>query len=258
MRGVLALSAGAVYYRRVMREALFFVSDLHLGAGTASEEERKKEKFIQLLQLVRQQAQALYIVGDLFDFWFEYKNAIPKTEVEILAALKNLTLMGVPVIYLAGNHDFWRRDFFPRYLGVQIEKGDVAFSHNGKKIYLTHGDGKARSDGGYRLIRRLFRHPLNVWLFRQLPVDVAFPLARLVSGSSRRWNEAWGSRKLSEYEDFARQRFAEGFEAVVLAHSHSPEMKKIEGKTLLNLGDFMHNFTYAVLRGDDFELTKME
>jgi UDP-2,3-diacylglucosamine hydrolase len=241
-----------------MRDALFFVSDLHLGAGTFSEEEKKKEKFIQFLQLVRQQGQGLYIVGDLFDFWFEYKNAIPKTEVEILAALRNLTLMETPVIYLAGNHDFWRRDFFPKYLGVQIEKGDLVLSRNGKKIYLTHGDGKARSDWGYRIVRGLFRHPLNVWLYRQLPVDVAFPLARLVSGASRRWNGARGKGQLAEYEDFARQQFARGFEAVVLAHSHSPELKKIEGKTLLNIGDFMHNFTYAVLRGNDFELRKME
>ncbi len=241
-----------------MRDALYFVSDLHLGGGTPSEEERKKEKFIQFLQLVRQNGLALYIVGDLFDFWFEYKNAVPKTDVEILAALKNLTLMGVPVVYLAGNHDFWRRDFFPKYLGVQIEKGDLELHREGKRIFLSHGDGKARSDWGYRLIKRVFRHPVNVWLYRQLPVDVAFPLARLVSGSSRQWTEARGKGQLSEYEDFARRKFAEGFDAVVLAHSHSPELKKIEGKTLVNIGDFMYNFTYGVLREKDFELRKME
>lgn len=241
-----------------MRDALYFVSDLHLGCGTPSEEEKKKEKFIQFLQLVRQNAHALYIVGDLFDFWFEYKNAIPKTQVEILAALKNLTLMGLPVIYLAGNHDFWRRDFFPKYLGVQIEKGDLILNHGGKKIFVTHGDGKARSDWGYRTIRAIFRHPVNVWLYRQLPVDVAFPLARLVSGSSRRWTEARGKEQLSEYEDFARHKFAEGFDGIVLAHSHSPGLKKIEGKTLVNIGDFLYNFTYAVLKDKEFELKKLE
>jgi UDP-2,3-diacylglucosamine hydrolase len=241
-----------------MRDTLYFVSDLHLGAGTPSEEEKKKEKFIQFLQLVRQNGQTLYIVGDLFDFWFEYKNAIPKTEVEILVALKNLTLMEVPVVYLLGNHDFWQRDFFSKYLGVKIEKGDVLLNHDGKKLFITHGDGKARSDWGYRIIRALFRFPPNIWLYRQLPVDLAFPLARLVSGSSRRISEARGKEQLDEYGDFARQKFAEGFDAVILAHSHSPELKMVEGKTLVNIGDFMNHFTYGILRGKEFELRKLE
>lgn len=241
-----------------MRDTLYFVSDLHLGAGTALEEEEKKEKFIQLLQLVRQNGKGLYIVGDLFDFWFEYKNAIPKTEVEILVALKNLTLMQVPVVYLAGNHDFWRRDFFPRYLGVQLEEGDVILNHEGKKVFISHGDGKARSDWGYRVVKSIFRFPVNVWLYRQLPVDLAFPLARIVSGSSRRWTEARGKAQLAEYEDFAKQKFAEGFDAVLLAHSHWPELKKMGGKTLVNIGDFMTHFTYGVLRGGDLELKGME
>ncbi|MCI0406686.1 MAG: UDP-2,3-diacylglucosamine diphosphatase, partial [candidate division Zixibacteria bacterium] len=142
-----------------MRDAIYFISDLHLGAGTPSEEEKKKEKFIQFLQLVRQNGLKLHIVGDLFDFWFEYKNAIPKTEVEILAALKNLTLMELPVVYLAGNHDYWHRDFFAKYLGIKMEKGDVVLDHEGKKIFITHGDGKARSDWGYRILRGLFRFP---------------------------------------------------------------------------------------------------
>lgn len=241
-----------------MRDSIYFVSDLHLGAGTSSEEEKKKEKFIRFLQLVRQNGQRLYIVGDLFDFWFEYKNAIPKTEVEILAALKNLSLMDLPVVYLVGNHDYWQRDFFPKYLGIQVEKGDVVLNHEGKKIFVTHGDGKARSDWGYRIIKALFRHPVNVWLYRQLPVDLAFPLARLVSGSSRRWTEARGREQISEYEEFARQKFAQGFEAVILAHSHWPELKVLEGGTFLNIGDFMTNFTYGVLRGREFELKKLE
>ncbi|HXF48647.1 MAG TPA: UDP-2,3-diacylglucosamine diphosphatase [Verrucomicrobiae bacterium] len=241
-----------------MRDTIYFVSDLHLGAGTPSEEERKKEKFIRFLQFVRQNGKALYIVGDLFDFWFEYKNAIPKTELELLVALKNLTLMNVPVVYLAGNHDFWHRDFFAKYLGVKIEKGDVVLNHEGKKIFVTHGDGKARSDWGYRIIKVLFRHPVNVWLYRLLPVDWAFPLARLVSGSSRRWSEQRGKEQLPEYEAFARQKFAEGFDAVILAHSHWPELKAVEGRTILNIGDFMHHFTYGVLRGREFQLTKLE
>lgn len=241
-----------------MRDAIYFISDLHLGVGAPSEEERKKDKFIQFLQHVRQNGLKLYIVGDLFDFWFEYKNAIPKTEVEILAALKNLRLMELPVIYLAGNHDYWHRDFFAKYLGVKMEKGDVVLNHEGKKIFITHGDGKARSDWGYRILRGLFRFPLNIWLYRLLPVDWAFPLARLVSGSSRRMTEARGKEQLAEYEEFARQKFAEGFDAVILAHSHWPELKAMEGKTLLNIGDFMHHFTYGVLRRKEFQLLKLE
>lgn len=241
-----------------MRDTIYFVSDLHLGAGTPSEEERKKEKFIRFLQLVRQNGKALYIVGDLFDFWFEYKNAIPKTELELLVALKNITLMNVPVVYLAGNHDYWHRDFFQKYLGVKIEKGDAVLSHEGKKIFVTHGDGKARSDWGYRFIKALFRHPVNIWLYRLLPIDWAFPLARLASGSSRRWSEQRGKEQLPEYEAFARQKFAEGFDAVIMAHSHWPALKAVEGKTILNIGDFMHHFTYGVLKGREFQLLKLE
>ena len=240
-----------------MRDTIYFVSDLHLGAGTPSEEEKKKEKFVQFLQFVRQNGKTLSIVGDLFDFWFEYKNAIPKTEVEILTALKSLTLMNLLVVYMAGNHDFWQRDFFPKYLGVKFEKGDVVLDHDGRKIFLTHGDGKARSDWGYRLLRALLRFPPNVWLYRQLPVDLAFPLARLVSGSSRRWTESRGKELLAEYEEFARHKFAEGFDAVVCAHSHTPELKVVEGKTLVNIGDFMTHFSYGILRGRDFELKRM-
>ena len=241
-----------------MRDTIYFVSDLHLGAGTPSEEENKKENFIRLLQLVRQNGKALYIVGDLFDFWFEYKNAIPKVELEILVALKNLAVMELPVVYLAGNHDFWHRDFFPKYVGVKFEKGDVVLNHEGQKIFITHGDGKARSDWGYRIIKILFRHPLNIWFYRLLPVDWAFPLARLVSGSSRRWTDERGGEQLPEYEEFARRKFGEGFDAVILAHSHWPELKVLEGKTILNIGDFMHRFTYGALKGKEFQLVKLE
>src|SRR3989337_947365 len=127
-----------------MRDKIFFFSDAHLGSGSSSEEKMKEERLIAFLKKVQVEASHLYIVGDLFDFWFEYRHLIPKNFQRIINQLGWLKEGGVKIDYLCGNHDFWLGDFLPQQMGIPVHRDFLEVEHQGKKIFLSHGDGLAK------------------------------------------------------------------------------------------------------------------
>ncbi len=226
--------------------SVVFISDVHLGSGTREEENAKEEVLLSFLKAKLAGTTTLFIAGDLFDFWFEYKTVIPKGFHRTLAAIHEYTGRGIPVHYLAGNHDFWMRDFFETELGCIVHPDPFEIKLQGKRVLLHHGDGLAKNDLGYRLIKPVLRNRFNIWLYRWLHPDLGVPLARGSSRSSREYTSE------KHYEEsgltaFATARIAEGIDIVIMGHQHKPSVTQIDNGIYINLGDWIIYHTYAEL-----------
>ncbi len=237
----------------------YFISDLHIGASESPAEAEKQQKLIRFLQQIKNDATHLFLVGDFFDFWFEYKYVIPKRYFNILVTLKQITGAGIEVHYLAGNHDFFLGSFFDDVVDIKTHPDEYTPVLNGKKFYIWHGDGLAAKDGGYRFLKKIMRNRWNLKLFRLLHPDFGIPFARYISGSSREYtNQMNHLRDESDYINFAEQKFSDGFDYVLMGHRHNPLVHAVGGKKYINLGDWIDKFTYALFDGDDLNLLKFE
>jgi UDP-2,3-diacylglucosamine hydrolase len=232
----------------------FFISDVHLGELPPEQEKTRLELFINFLKELEDSADRIFFVGDLFDFWFEYKYVIPKKHFPILLQLSRLHDHGIEMHYLPGNHDFWLGNFFDHELGIKTYTEDWHGEIDGKKFYLFHGDGIARKDVGYRFLRRLLRFPFNLRLFRWLHPDIGIPFARFVSGSSRQYTNQLKLNDHNDYIVFARKKFEEGYDYVIMGHRHRPFVHEENGRKYMNLGDWLENFSYGVFDGRELRI----
>jgi len=236
--------------------ALYIFSDAHLGSGSKDLETEKVTRIAQLFERVKADGDRLIILGDLFDFWFEYKHAIPKDHHEVLFLLRGLVKAGIKVDYVSGNHDFWMGDYFENQIGVVLHRDHLDLEYAGKRLHLIHGDGLARADRGYRFLKRILRNRFNIWLYRKLPPDWGIPLAKWVSGSSRDYTSRRDHTFEPDYEAYAAKKLKSGYDIVAIGHLHIPRIKQLDGGTYLNTGDFIHHFSYARLDADGCKLER--
>lgn len=232
----------------------YFISDAHLGAADTEDDRQRESRLLNFLKYVEDTGSSLYIVGDLFDFWFEYRTVIPRRYINVIFALKRLSDKGIKIEYVIGNHDFWLGDFFESQLGILIHHDPICLTIDSKRYYVGHGDGLAKDDVGYRFLKKILRHPLNIKLYRLLHPDFGYKLALFCSNLSR--NHRAVKDNHSDYLSFARERFAEGFDGVILAHTHSPLEVTEHNKTYINTGDWINNNSYAVLEEGRLRLEK--
>ncbi len=225
--------------------ALYIFSDAHLGSTNKELEELKAKKIAQLFEKVRNDGDRLIILGDLFDFWFEYKHAIPKDHHQVLCLLSQLRDSGVQIDYISGNHDFWMDDFFPNQMNIVIHQDQLNIEYQDKKIHLTHGDGLAPADRGYRFLKKILRNRFNIWLYRKLPPDWAIPLAKFVSGSSRDYTSQRDHTFAKDYEAYAEKMLDKGYDIVAIGHLHIPLLKECKSGIYINSGDFINHFSYV-------------
>jgi len=238
--------------------AVYFISDVHLGLGSREGEKAKEDRLLGFFKATRPSTEALYIIGDLFDFWFEYTTVIPKGFHRTLAALQEYTDSGIPIHYLAGNHDFWMGDFFRNELGMKLYFDPFEVAVGTKRIYLHHGDGLARKDLGYRLIKPILRNRIGIRLYRWLHPDIGVPLAR---GSSRSSREYTSNRNYGEDEGMIRianQKISDGVDIVIMGHRHRPDLRRLGNGIYINLGDWITYNTYAELLDDVMTLKMWE
>lgn len=225
--------------------AVYFFSDAHLGENDKEREKEKLAKIYAFLEMVKNDGEKLFILGDLFDFWFEYKHAIPKEHLKVVFRLASLIEEGKEVHYISGNHDFWLGNFLSREAGITIHKDYFETEEQGKRLFLIHGDGISPSDKGYRILKKILRNRVNIWLYQKLPADWGIPLAKRVSGSSRNYTSGRTNKFLKDYEEYAGKKLAEGFDAVVIGHLHVPILQEINGGIYLNTGDFIDHYSYG-------------
>lgn len=235
---------------------VYFISDLHLGAASRANENIKLEKLFSFLKHIKRENNVLYIVGDLFDYWFEYKYVVLKKHFNVFYELHELVQHHVKVHFLPGNHDYWTRSFLNEQIGIEVHPENVEVEIGNKLCYISHGDGIASYDRGYRLLKRIIRHPVNIFLYRLIHPDIGASIADLASRTSRGYTSQRrnADNEKNECIKFAQKLHAKGFDYVILGHTHVPFIYENQGKVVLNLGDWINNFTYGKLSDENLSL----
>lgn len=244
------------------KNKIYFASDVHLGLPDHKESLVREKRFVQWLDRIKHDAREIVLLGDIFDFWFEYKRAIPRGFTRFLGKLCELTDSGIPVHFFTGNHDMWIFDYLPEETGVILHKEPIVKEYYGKKFYLAHGDGLGPGDNSYKLLKKIFASRFSQWLFARFHPNVGIWIANTWSTHSRYSRET----KPFEGEDkewlilYSKKLLkSQDFDYMVYGHRHLPMDLKIKENTrYINLGDWITNFTYAVFDGEKMELKKFE
>ncbi len=239
---------------------IYFASDFHLGIPDHDASLQRERLLVKWLEMIEQDADELYLMGDVFDFWFEYKTVIPKGFARLFGKLAEITDRGIPVYLFRGNHDIWAFDYLNKELGIRLHREPVIREWNGKKFFLAHGDGIGPGDNGYKLLKRVFEFKPNQWLFRWLHPDMGTRMALYFSQKSRYANilkdkelvERQGAIDLSKERlyDFAKDHHAKNPDVLyyIFGHRHCPGHVAINNSGhFVNLGDWVINFSYAVV-----------
>ena len=243
---------------------IFFASDFHLGAPDYLSSLEREKKIVRWLDSIKDEAAEIFLLGDVFDFWFEYKRAIPKGFVRLQGKIAELTDRGIPVHWFTGNHDMWIFDYIPRELGVNIFDSEIQREFNGKQFFIGHGDGLGPGDRGYKFIKKIFRNRFCQWLFARMHPNFGIWLANF---SSRKSRAATGTQDATFYgEDkemliqFCKEKLEEKeYDYFIFGHRHLPvEFELSEKSKYINLGDWITYFTYGVFDGEKFELKYFE
>ena len=243
---------------------IYFASDQHFGVPSHGESLLREKKFIKWLDIIKQDADAIFLLGDLFDFWFEYKKVVPKYFVRVLGKLAEIRDSGIPVYYFVGNHDLWMKDYFETELNIPVFHQPKVFTFNEKTFLIGHGDGLGPGDKGYKRMKKVFTNPLSKWLYRWLHPDIGVRLAQYLStknklisgdedikflGIENEWLAQYAKRKLESTH----------YDYFLFGHRHLPmEIPIGENSTYINTGDWITHFTYAVFDGEKLELKKFE
>ena len=239
---------------------IFFLSDFHLGAPDAESSLIREKKVVRFLEEIKNEAAEIFIVGDLFDFWYEYKKVVPKGYVRILGKIAELSDMGIKMHFFLGNHDMWMKDYFQKELQTEVYGEPVEFNFSGKKFLIGHGDGLGPGDKGYKFIKKIFRNRFCQWLFGILPPVAGIGLADYFSRKSRAKTGKTNEIFLGEENEWLviyskevlQQKHIDYF---VFGHRHLPlDLKLNDNSRYINLGDWIKYFSYAVFDGNDLEL----
>ncbi|MCV9387705.1 UDP-2,3-diacylglucosamine diphosphatase [Reichenbachiella ulvae] len=236
---------------------IYFASDFHLGSPDLVSSIAREKKIVNWLKSITNDAQALVLVGDLFDFWFEYKKSIPKGHIRFLGQLATMADLGIPIIVFVGNHDLWLKDYLKEQLGANIIHHPKSFSLNDKKFYIAHGDGLDPKDKKFRAIKAVFTNPICQYLFRWLHPDIGIALADWWSSKSK-------DSKLGQHEDQhlvdhshkLHQNSPHDF--YIYGDCHVARTETIEEGLYCNLGDWIHHYSYAEFDGKDLHLKRFQ
>jgi len=237
-----------------MKDAYYFFSDVHLGLENVEKEKLKETKLIEFLNKVQEDAKEIFIVGDLFDCWIEYKQVVPRGYYKLLTKISEITDIGIKINYIAGNHDFWKGNYFQEEFGIQICHTHIEREIGGKKFFIHHGDGFAYNDLGYRILKKVLRSNLSQKIYSVLHPDIGIWLARGSSTTSRNHTNEKDYSKRDGMKDFAFRKIDAGFNYVIMGHRHNPQMTAHNGGYYINLGDWIEYFTYGIFKNNTFEL----
>jgi len=239
---------------------IYFLSDFHLGAPDAASSLLREKKIIRFLNAIKEDAAEIFILGDLFDFWYEYKKVVPKGFVRILGKLAEITDSGIPIYFFVGNHDMWMSDYFQKELNIPVYFEPKEFVYNGKKFLIGHGDGLGPGDHGYKFIKKIFRNRACQWLFGILPPYVGMGIAGYFSRKSRAQTGQTDEVFLGEDQEwlilYSRELLQkQHYDYFVFGHRHLPlDIKLNDQSRYINLGDWIKYDSYAVFDGKEMTL----
>jgi len=242
---------------------IYFASDFHLGVPDKESSKAREKLLIKWLDSIADSAEEIYLVGDLFDFWYEYRTVVPKGFVRFQAKLAELCDRGIPIHIFIGNHDMWMFDYFEEELGVQMHRKPITRNWNGKKFYIGHGDGLGPGDYSYKFIKKVFANPVCIWLFKWLHPDIGMALANFWSGKSRESNSESDQTYYGDENEWLLQYSKtvlkeEHFDYFIFGHRHLVLDKEIgENSRYINLGAWFKDPHFAVWDGQNLSLQKV-
>ena len=235
---------------------IYFLSDFHLGAPDYESSLQREKIIVQFLDEIKNDAAEIFLVGDMFDFWYEYRKVVPKGYVRLLGKLAELSDAGIPMHFFVGNHDMWMRDYFQKELNIPVYYEPKKFERNGKKFLIAHGDGLGPGDHGYKRLKKIFRNPFCKWLFGILPPMAGMGLANYLSRRSRAQTGASEEIFLGEEKEwlilYCKDVLKkENIDFFVFGHRHlAIDYRLNDTSRYINLGDWIHYYTYAVFDGE--------
>ncbi|MFW5831050.1 MAG: UDP-2,3-diacylglucosamine diphosphatase [Prolixibacteraceae bacterium] len=245
------------------RKKIYFVSDVHLGAPALENNRERERRFARWLDEIKNDAAGLYLMGDIFDFWYEYKKVAPRGFTRILGRLADISDSGIPIHFFAGNHDLWVFDYLPQEIGLTLHRNEFITEICGKKFYLAHGDGVDPEDKGYIMLRKIFTSKILQWLFSRLHPNFALFLAHRWSKSSRL--AKLGREEEVKVKNEGMYKFAENFlkqeliDYFIFGHRHLMIDTEINNSSrFIILGDWIEKFSYGVFDGEKFELKQFK
>jgi UDP-2,3-diacylglucosamine hydrolase len=237
------------------KDKLYFASDIHLGAGKYADSRERENRFVRWLDTIKADAAELFLMGDVFDFWFEYKTVVPKGYIRLLGKLAELSDAGIKLYFFKGNHDMWMFDYFEKELNATIISNELVIERGGKKFFLHHGDGLGPGDGMYKILKKIFRSKFCQWLFERIHPNFGIGVANHWSQNSRIAG-AKDQGKIDTQQEwlviYSREVLETTFyDYLVFGHRHYPMDVDLDGKShYINLGEWVYNSSYAVFNGD--------
>ena len=230
---------------------VYFASDQHLGAPTAEQSFLREKKFLAWLNEIKEDAAAIFLVGDLFDFWYEYKTVVPKGFVRVLGKLAEITDSGIPIYFFVGNHDLWMNDYFEKELNIPVYHKPEVFLINNKKVFIGHGDGLGPYDKGFKRLKKVLTFPLFQWLYRWFHPDLGMKLGQYMSVKNKMISGDDDAKYLGDDKEWLvqyckRKLESNHYDYFVFGHRHLPlEIQLQDNSKYVNLGDWITHFTYG-------------
>jgi len=239
-----------------MQTPIFFISDIHLMLNRSPGNTERENQLLAFLDFVKAEGGTLFINGDLFDFYFEYRDVIPKVYFPLYHRLFDLKTAGVEVHYLVGNHDYWIQDFISGTLMTKAYLDDVSVEIDQKKFYITHGDGYLSWDRGYRVLKAVIRNPLFIWLYRWVHPRIGYAFARWISkkGEHYEHSDEYNLKIQNEMQIHAQEKIDNGYDYFITGHYHQAREVPVNGGKMLILGDWLNYFSYGYFDGEDLTL----
>lgn len=243
---------------------IYFLSDFHLGAPNYQNSLQREKKIVAFLNAIENTAQEIFIVGDMFDFWYEYKNVVPKGFTRLLGKLAQLTDAGIKIHFFVGNHDMWMNGYFEQELNIPVYHHPKTFERFGKKIYIGHGDGLGPGDNGYKFLKKIFRNKFCNWLFGVTHPYLGIGIANYFSRKSRQKTGSSDEKFLGEENEwliiYSKDVLkTQHYDYFVFGHRHLPLKLQLNNNSYyINLGDWITNFTYAEFDGNNFDIKKWD
>lgn len=241
---------------------VYFASDQHLGAPTQEASFPREQKFVNWLNQIKDDAEAIFLLGDLFDFWFEYKTVVPKGFVRVLGKLAEIRDSGIPIYFFVGNHDLWMHDYFEKELNIPVFHSPQKFNLNNKTFLIGHGDGLGPHDKGYKRMKKVFTFPLFKWMFRWLHPDLGVRLGQYMSVKNKLISGDEDAKFLGEENEWLaqyckRKLKTDHYDYFVFGHRHLPlDIQLKENSKYINLGDWIQYYTYGCFEKDTLALKK--
>lgn len=247
-----------------MTKKIYFTSDHHFGIPNLEKSHEREKQFVRWLEMAEKDAEHIFLLGDLFDFWFEYKEVVPRGFTRVLGKIASITDKGIPVTFFVGNHDLWMWDYFEKELGVKVLYKPEIFEYDNKKFFIGHGDGLGPNDKGFKRMKKVFVNPLAKWLFARLHPNFAVGIAnffsrrsRLANGDSdqvfmgkdKEWLVLYAERKLETAD----------IDYFLFGHRHLlMDVELSKGARYINTGDWVKDRSYAVYENGDVVLKNFE